>query len=78
MQRNPYARAAAFPRGNPENPVSTAALADKLRALVTPRYDAATAERAVTTVLALASVPDMSIPFAALAPARAAGEVVHP
>ncbi|MBK6844760.1 MAG: MmgE/PrpD family protein [Gemmatimonadetes bacterium] len=71
-------RAAAFPRGNPENPVSTAALADKLRALVTPRYDAATAERAVTTVLALASVPDMSIPFAALAPARAAGEVVHP
>ncbi|MEO7964375.1 MAG: MmgE/PrpD family protein, partial [Gemmatimonadaceae bacterium] len=67
-------REARFPRGNPENPVSTEALADKLRALVTPRYDATTAERAITTVLSLAGVADMSLPFSTLAPGRDARE----
>ena len=67
-------RAAAFPRGNPENPVSTQALADKLRALVEPRYDAATADRALAVVDALDGVGDMADAFIGLAPARDAGE----
>ena len=68
--------AATFPRGNPENPVSTQALADKLRGLVAPRYDAATAERAIATVLGLEALKDMAAAFADLAPARDGGEVV--
>jgi len=71
-------RSAAFPRGNPENPVSTGTLAEKLRALVTPRYDAITAERALTIASGLATVGDMSLPFASLAPAAGRAEVVAP
>lgn len=62
-------RSAAFPRGNPENPVATDVLAEKLRALVTPRYDADTANRAVAVAGALSDVVDMALPFASLAPA---------
>ena len=57
---------AAFPRGNPENPVSTAALAAKFRALVAPRYGAAQAERALAAVRRLPDQPDMAAAFAGL------------
>jgi len=61
-------RAAAFPRGNPENPVSTELLADKLRGLVTPRHGADVAERAIATVHALSTLDDVATAFADLAP----------
>jgi 2-methylcitrate dehydratase PrpD len=60
---------AAFPRGNPENPVSTEALADKFRALVSPRLGSAVAARATDAVDSLESCPDMATAFASLAPA---------
>jgi 2-methylcitrate dehydratase PrpD len=48
-----------FPRGNPENPVSTTALEDKFRALVAPRYGVAVAEQAIAWVHKLTDVRDM-------------------
>lgn len=42
--------AADFPRGNPENPVSTQELEDKFRGLVAPRFGIAAAGRAIETV----------------------------
>ncbi|MBS1834797.1 MAG: MmgE/PrpD family protein [Acidobacteria bacterium] len=69
-------REAQFPRGNPENPVSTEALAEKLRGLVAPRYDESTAQRAIDTVLGLQRVDDMALAFAPLASARASRELV--
>ncbi len=50
---------ADYPRGNPENPVSTAALADKFRALVRPRLGADLAERALALVHRLPETRDM-------------------
>ena len=58
---------AAFPRGNPENPVSTPALEDKFRALVAPRYSRELAETAINTVHQLELCPDMAQAFAGLA-----------
>lgn len=66
---------AQFPRGNPENPVTTAALADKLRTLVAPRYDAERAALAIETIRTIETVRDMALPFVPLAPARAAREL---
>jgi 2-methylcitrate dehydratase PrpD len=57
---------ASFPRGNPENPVSTAVLEDKFRALVTPRYDGALAGQAIALVRALDSCADMAAAFSDL------------
>ena len=57
---------AAFPRGNPENPVSTGVLEDKLRDLVSPRLGAAVADRAIRAVHGLAQCGDMAIAFADL------------
>ncbi|MCB0125740.1 MAG: hypothetical protein KDE58_25975, partial [Caldilineaceae bacterium] len=51
--------AAAFPRGNPENPVSTTALEEKFRTLVVPRYGDDFAERAVAAVRELETWSDM-------------------
>ena len=48
-----------YPRGNPENPVSTAALEDKFRALVTPRLGADKAEQALALVHRLPETRDM-------------------
>jgi 2-methylcitrate dehydratase PrpD len=56
--------AAAFPRGNPENPVSTEALEDKFRALVEPRYSRALAETAIQGVHQLERRHDMAEVFA--------------
>jgi 2-methylcitrate dehydratase PrpD len=54
---------ADYPRGNPENPVSTAQLEDKFRSLVTPRLSAATAERAIEAVQSLETCEDVSTVF---------------
>ena len=59
--------AAVFPRGNPENPVSTPLLEDKLRDLVAPRLGAEVAERAIMAVNGLEQCPDMALAFADLA-----------
>jgi 2-methylcitrate dehydratase PrpD len=58
---------AAFPRGNPENPVSTTVLEDKFRALVAPRYSRELAESAINAVRQLESCDDMAAAFADLA-----------
>jgi len=54
---------ASFPRGNPENTVSTAVLEDKLRALVAPRYDRVMTEKAIAAVHELDSCTDMALAF---------------
>ena len=59
--------ASDYPRGNPENPVSTAELEDKFRFLVTPRFGAATAERAIEAVQSLETCEDVSTVFRDLA-----------
>lgn len=58
--------AASFPRGHPENPVSTAVLEDKFRTLVTPRYGQALAEKAIDRVKLLGALEDMNQAFADL------------
>jgi 2-methylcitrate dehydratase PrpD len=52
-----------YPRGNPENPVSTAQLEDKFRSLVTPRFSAGTAERGIEAVQSLETCEDVSTVF---------------
>ncbi len=49
-----------YPRGNPENPVSTAGLEDKFRALVTPRLGDAVTAAALNALNTIESCPDMS------------------
>jgi 2-methylcitrate dehydratase PrpD len=55
--------AADFPRGNPENPVSTQELEDKFRALVAPRFGADIASRAIETISRLESLTDLGGAF---------------
>ena len=59
---------AAFPRGNPENPVSARVLEDKFRALVAVRLGSDIADRAITAVGALEQCLDMATLFADLLP----------
>lgn len=61
--------AADFPRGNPENPVSTGALEAKFRGLVEPRFGSSAAARALDAVRALESRADMADVFCDLVPA---------
>jgi 2-methylcitrate dehydratase PrpD len=56
----------AFPRGNPENPVSTALLEDKFRALVSPRLGPPVADRAIQLIHRLESISDLAGAFADL------------
>lgn len=60
-----------YPRGNPENPVATSRLEDKLVALVEPRFgrDAATAALAAVDILPHAS--DVATVFPAILPTHA-------
>src|SRR5262249_11209255 len=51
---------ADFPRGKPENPVPPAALAEKARDLIAPRYGAGFAERVVAAVEGLEREPDLA------------------
>jgi 2-methylcitrate dehydratase PrpD len=55
--------ASDYPRGNPENPVSTAELEQKFLALVGPRLGDATARRALEAVHALEQCEDMAGAF---------------
>jgi 2-methylcitrate dehydratase PrpD len=50
---------ADFPRGNPENPVSTPELEAKFRALVSPHFGGETAQATIETVARLATLNDM-------------------
>ncbi|MBZ5622504.1 MAG: MmgE/PrpD family protein [Acidobacteriia bacterium] len=54
------AKAADYPRGNPENPVSTAVLEDKFASLVTPVFGPATVRRALHALHSLDSCADMA------------------
>jgi 2-methylcitrate dehydratase PrpD len=55
---------ANFPRGNPENPVSTQELEDKFRALVSPRFGLEAATRAIETIAELENLTDVAGAFA--------------
>jgi len=63
--------ASGYPRGNPENPVSTSHLEEKFLALVTPRYGRAFAHRALGVARGVGECPDVHEPFADLFAARA-------
>jgi 2-methylcitrate dehydratase PrpD len=52
-----------YPRGNPENPVSTAQLKAKFRSLIVPRFGALTAQRAIEAVQSLETRDDVSKVF---------------
>ncbi len=54
---------ASFPRGNPENPVSTQVLEDKFRSLVVPRYSQRLAEAGIEMVRNLVDCADMAQAF---------------
>ena len=58
--------ASDYPRGNPENPVSTAALEDKLRALVTARLGTDVANPALAIIRALPETRDVASLFRTL------------
>ncbi len=60
--------ASEYPRGNPENPVTTTLLEEKFLALVTPRFGAGVAARALAAVQSLDSCADMSRAFHDLVP----------
>jgi 2-methylcitrate dehydratase PrpD len=60
--------AADFPRGNPENPVSTETLEAKFRGLVEPRFGAPVAARALDAVRSLESRSDMADLFCEFVP----------
>ena len=52
-----------FPRGNPENPVSTEGLESKFRALIEPRFGANVADRGIAAVSELETLQDMGAAF---------------
>jgi 2-methylcitrate dehydratase PrpD len=58
-----------YPRGNPENPVSTAELEGKFLALVSPCFGVEPARRALGAVRVLDTCPDMADTFSGLVPA---------
>ena len=55
-----------FPRGNPENPVSTAGLTEKFRALIEPRFEEVVATRTLAAVERLETIADMAAAFSDL------------
>ncbi|HTS29536.1 MAG TPA: MmgE/PrpD family protein [Bryobacteraceae bacterium] len=59
-------RSADYPRGNPENPVSTAALESKFLALVAPIYGPDAAQRALAACASLESCADIAEAFSHL------------
>jgi len=64
--------AADFPRGNPENPVTTEDLEAKFVALVTPRFGDDVARRGIALTRSLDTMLDMGTPFREIAPNAAA------
>lgn len=59
-------QSADYPRGNPENPVSTRALEEKFRSLVDPVFGSATAHRALDAWRSLETCADMAEAFSNL------------
>jgi 2-methylcitrate dehydratase PrpD len=59
---------ADYPRGNPENPASTAELEDKFRSLVEPHCGANVASRLIEEVRNLESASDMAVVFPVVFP----------
>ena len=57
------ARSSDYPRGNPENPVTSLELEEKFRALIIPRYDANVAARALTALQQLPDCDDLATVF---------------
>ncbi len=55
-----------YPRGNPENPVSTGELEEKFVALVGSRYSSGVAERGLEAIGALSTCTDMAETFRSL------------
>lgn len=55
-----------YPRGNPENPVTTVSLEEKFRTLVAPRYDEALVECAIGFVQGVEQVTNMATALRAL------------
>jgi 2-methylcitrate dehydratase PrpD len=60
--------ASDFPRGNPENPVTTEELEAKFVALVTPAFGSDVAQRGVELVRSIEACDDVAIVFRDLAP----------
>jgi 2-methylcitrate dehydratase PrpD len=58
--------ASDYPRGNPENPISTAALREKVRTLIEQRFGSAVADRAIAAVLRILHASDMATVFSNL------------
>ena len=58
--------ASDYPRGNPENPISTAVLREKFRTLVEPRFGSGLAIRAIDAVKQIIDVSDMATVFSSL------------
>jgi 2-methylcitrate dehydratase PrpD len=58
--------ASEYPRGNPENPVSTEALEEKFLGLVAPRYGDRVAHDALERVRSVGECTDVAAVFAAL------------
>lgn len=56
-----------FPRGNPENPVTTALLEAKFTSLIEPRFGSSTARRAIEGVRSIESCRDVATLFSGLA-----------
>jgi 2-methylcitrate dehydratase PrpD len=52
-----------FPRGNPENPVSTEGLEQKFHGLIVPRFGTPVAKRALATLAEIEAIPDMATAF---------------
>jgi 2-methylcitrate dehydratase PrpD len=61
-----------YPRGNPENPVSTAELEDKFRSLIAPRFGDDVAARALDAVRTLPECTDVARLFATVLDGRPA------
>jgi len=60
-------READFPRGNPENPVTTAVLEAKFTSLIGPRFGPFTAQRALEAARSIESCHDVATLFSGLA-----------
>ncbi len=58
--------ASDYPRGNPENPVSTTELEAKFISLVEPRFGAATAQHALEKLHSIEDIEDMTTAFSQL------------
>jgi 2-methylcitrate dehydratase PrpD len=58
--------ASDYPRGNPENPVSTPQLEEKFVSLVEPRFGDVTAQHALAVIHSLENIEDMAAAFAHL------------